>query len=97
MKRREQLDCFLGAVERRMERAEQTFGDRSYSRDPLDLLREVKEELEDVAGWASILWARPRLDEMESALGAISSGGMMTEADRQKLAQFSAKKGRQSA
>jgi hypothetical protein len=68
MTRREQLDCYLGAVERRMERAAQTFGERSYSRDPLELVREVKEELEDVAGWASILWAR--LDDIERVLEA---------------------------
>jgi len=70
MKRRAQLDVFLVEVSRRMERAELTFGDKSYSRDPLELIREVKEELEDVAGWASILWAR--IDDIERALEALA-------------------------
>ncbi len=66
MTRREQLDCYLGAVERRMERGAQVIGERSYSRDPVQLVREIKEELEDVAGWSSILWSR--LDDLEKAL-----------------------------
>lgn len=68
MKRREQLDLFIGAVDRRMERSELTFGDKSYSREPLALLDEIQQELEDVAGWASILWAR--LDDVKRALEA---------------------------
>lgn len=71
-RRREQLDAFLGEVEKRMAAGEPVFGDRNYSSDPVVLIGEVQQELEDVAGWASILWAR--LDDLKQALRKLPTG-----------------------
>ncbi len=46
---------FVRTVEDRLTQGHADYGDRSYSATPADLIREIREELADVAGWASIL------------------------------------------
>ena len=49
---------FASNVAARLEAKKQKYGDRSFSREPLELVREIEEELLDVSGWAFILWSR---------------------------------------
>ena len=51
---------FASCVAARLEAGRREYGDRSFSREPRELIREVEEELFDVAGWAFILWSRIR-------------------------------------
>lgn len=49
---------FASLVAKRLEAGRREYGDRSFSKDPRELVREVEEELFDVCGWAFILWSR---------------------------------------
>ena len=51
---------FVDAVVARLEKGEREYGGRSFDLASPRLLDEVLEELEDVAGWAFILWCRLR-------------------------------------
>jgi len=51
---------FASCVAARLEAGRREYGDKSFSREPTELVREVEEELFDVAGWAFILWSRMR-------------------------------------
>lgn len=51
---------FASCVATRLEAGRREYGNRSFSREPRELVREVEEELFDVAGWAFILWTRMR-------------------------------------
>ena len=51
---------FASLVAKRLEAGRREYGGRSFSREPRELVREVEEELFDVAGWAFILWSRMR-------------------------------------
>ncbi len=50
--------AFLNLVRARLEKGWEEYGDKSFQRDPKELLNEIKEELADVCGWAGILYAR---------------------------------------
>ena len=62
--------AFMAAVEARLELGAAEYGDRSFSRDLVELLAEIKEELADVCGWGAVLFAR--IERMELALGAVN-------------------------
>lgn len=49
---------FVKELEKRMEAGHREYGDKSFSRDPLELLGEVEEELMDISGWSLILYTR---------------------------------------
>lgn len=49
---------FLARVRARLAKGHDEYGDASHDRAAGDLIREVQEELEDVAGWSAILWAK---------------------------------------
>jgi hypothetical protein len=49
---------FIAAVAERLEAGRGSYGGRSFSRSVEELIGEIEEELEDVAGWAFILWCR---------------------------------------
>lgn len=51
---------FVAAASSRLEAGREAYGDRSFSRPPEELAREVEEELLDVAAWSFILWTRIR-------------------------------------
>ena len=59
---------FATRVRTRLDEGRETYGDRSFDRLTPELLSEVQAELEDVAGWAFILWTR--LERMRAALAA---------------------------
>ena len=52
--------AFVEATSARLEAGRRDYGDRSFSRPPEELAREVEEELFDVAAWSFILWTRIR-------------------------------------
>jgi hypothetical protein len=51
---------FVAAVERRLEKGREVYSDRSFDLASPLLVHEILEELEDVAGWSSLLWSRLR-------------------------------------
>ena len=57
---------FIKELDKRMEAGHREYGDKSFSRDPLELLGEVREELFDVCGWTLILLVR--LEELKKQL-----------------------------
>lgn len=61
---------FLHAVGRRVDAGAVAYGDRSFSRPPAELIREIREEVQDVAGWAFILDCR--LAALEKAAEGLS-------------------------
>jgi|GEM_PF-5068185 len=63
------LDSFTSAVGRRLRDGARVYGDRSWSREPAALIREVQEELEDVCGWSFVLWNR--LEQVKRALEGV--------------------------
>lgn len=73
MTEREQDDAlvnFLHEVGNRLDRGAVTYGNRSFSKAPATLIREIRDELRDVAGWAFILDCR--LAALEAAAGTLS-------------------------
>jgi hypothetical protein len=57
-------DEFHAKVKARFNVGRRAYGDSSFAK-PIDqLVTEIQEELEDVAGWSAILWAR--LDSLKS-------------------------------
>lgn len=52
--------AFVERAGRRLADGRRTYGDRSFSRAPRELVREIEEELLDVAAWSFILWTRVR-------------------------------------
>ena len=52
--------AFVDRAGRRLAAGRRTYGDRSFARPPRELVREVEEDLLDVAAWAYILWYRVR-------------------------------------
>lgn len=64
---------FAADLRRRLEAGAQEYGDRSFSRDPDELLREIDEEILDIAGWAYVL--RVRLGRLRQARRDAGAGG----------------------
>jgi hypothetical protein len=52
------FNAFISAVASRLQAGEGEYQNRSFARPPAELAGEIEEELEDVAGWAFILWCR---------------------------------------
>jgi len=52
--------AFARAVEARLRQGEREYGGASFARPPGELVGEILEELEDVAGWAFVAWCRVR-------------------------------------
>ena len=61
---------FSRAVRARLDAGRDAYGDRSFDAEPAELAREICEELEDVAGWAFVLWTR--IQRLEAAFSAQS-------------------------
>lgn len=57
---------FIEAAAHRLEKGQISYGDRSFSREPLELLTEIEEEVLDVCTWSWILYCR--LDTIRAAL-----------------------------
>ena len=52
------LDRFVARLRARLIKGAETYGDTSFTRPAADLVGEVQQELEDVCGWALLLWVR---------------------------------------
>jgi hypothetical protein len=52
------FDAFISSVASRVRTGKRAYGNRSFARPPTALASEIMEELEDVTGWAFILWCR---------------------------------------
>jgi hypothetical protein len=62
------FDDFSASVRRRLETGREAYGDRSFSADPDELLRELQQEALDLAGWGFVLFRR--IEAMRAALEA---------------------------
>ena len=58
--------AFAESVRKRLEAGRATYGDKSFSRPPAELLGELQQEALDLAGWGFVLWAR--IEAMRSLL-----------------------------
>ena len=63
---------FSAEVLRRLLVGRSEYGDKSFSADPVKLVRELRAEAMDLAGWGYVLWHR--LDAMERAMSERTSG-----------------------
>ena len=70
---REAFERFVARSTARWEKGGKEYGGRSYSKRPRSLLCELKEELQDVVGWAAIL--HKRIEDMEQPLCALERVG----------------------
>src|SRR5262245_19946883 len=61
---------FAERVRERSEAGRQAYGDRSFSKDPDELLAELQQEALDLAGWGYVLFAR--IERAREALRAAS-------------------------
>lgn len=57
---------FNGLVQARLKQGAREYRNRSFSKDPLELLHELQQEALDLAGWSFILFVR--LKKAEQAL-----------------------------
>lgn len=60
---------FMCRVEERLKEGETQYGNKSYAKNPDALLNEIQQEVEDIAGWGAILWAR--LENMRHQIDSI--------------------------
>lgn len=60
--------AFAAEVRARLEQGRADYGDRSFSADPDELLRELQQEALDLAGWGYVLFRR--IEAMREALEA---------------------------
>ena len=58
-----QWNRFTATVHERLENGKRTYGDSSFERPITSLVEEIRQECEDVCGWAFIMWSR--LNELE--------------------------------
>lgn len=63
------LDRFVARLRARLVAGAGTYGDRSFTRLAAELVDEVQQELEDVAGWGLLLWMR--LERLRGAVGRL--------------------------
>ena len=59
---------FADEVASRLDAGAREYGQRSFSREPADLIDEVQQELRDVAGWSWVL--ANRLEAVRQAMAA---------------------------
>lgn len=52
------IDRFVGRLRARLAAGAVTYGDTSFTRPAAELVNEIQQELEDVCGWALLLWTR---------------------------------------
>lgn len=66
---------FWQRVTARVKAGEKEYGNLSFSLPPLALVEEVQQEVEDICGWAYILWRR--LERAKEVVARIESKEMM--------------------
>jgi hypothetical protein len=75
MLREGDVDRFVERLRARLQAGARTYGDSSFTRPAGELVDEVMQELEDVAGWSLILWSRvarlrERVERLDAAGGS---------------------------
>ena len=68
-----ELARFMGRVRARLAAGARDYGDASFHRPVGELVDEIQQEVEDVAGWGLILWLR--LDRMREAVDRVAAEG----------------------
>lgn len=63
MKYKKYFNKFIKALDKRMQQGFKEYGDDSFSRHYIDILREIKQEFIDAPGWGEIGWSI--IEEME--------------------------------
>ena len=53
-----ELKAHLDSIEKRLRVGAVKYGDRSFSRDPAELIQEILDEVDDIAGWCFPLRVR---------------------------------------
>jgi len=65
------LDHFVARLRARLDAGAREYGNATFERPAAELIDEIQQELEDVAGWGFLLWVRlDRLREHVARLGA---------------------------
>ncbi len=65
----EEWDRFTSRIRERLENGKRVYGDGSFERPLASLAEEIRQELEDVGGWAFITWIR--VNRLEAQLAAM--------------------------
>jgi len=63
MKYKEHFLEFVNLLNEKMEKGFQEYGDKSFDRDPVELINELEQEVIDISGWGMILYSR--LEDMK--------------------------------
>jgi hypothetical protein len=66
MKYKKYFKKFTEELDDKLFKGYMQYGDKSFDLPPKKLIKELKQEVLDIAGWGLILWVR--LEEMEKAL-----------------------------
>ena len=66
------LDRFVTRLRARLAAGAREYGDRSFTRPAADLVDELQQEVEDIAGWGLILWIR--LERLRGRVGQLEGG-----------------------
>jgi hypothetical protein len=66
MKYKKYFNTFTNKLNKKMEKGYHEYGDKSFDREPKELMGEIEEELLDICGWSIILFAR--LQELKKKL-----------------------------
>jgi hypothetical protein len=67
------LDRFVTRVRARLSVGERDYGDASLRRPAAELVDELQQEVEDIAGWGLILWVR--LERLRGAVQRLEGQG----------------------
>lgn len=52
------LEAFIENIRERYQKGKRVYGDASFDRPVVELITEIQQELEDVAGWSAIVWSQ---------------------------------------
>jgi len=64
------LDRFTTRLRARLDAGAREYGDASFQRPAAELIDEIQQELEDVAGWGFLLWVR--LDRLRDHVARVA-------------------------
>jgi len=66
MKYKKYFKKFVDDLDAKMQKGYEEYGDKSFSKEPQQLIQELIEEVEDICGWGLIL--KVRLEQMKEVL-----------------------------
>ena len=67
------LSRFVARLRARLETGAATYGNTSFTRPAVELIDEIQQEVEDIAGWGLLLWIR--LDRLRSRVEQVEHLG----------------------